>query len=168
LAINCFLPLKLMSQLISLGSQKKSSNFTVINISSGEGELGYLHTSIAAEINGIQSIPELVAYIDGKLLELADDQTVELAYGPTPCYSVSKAILNKITQLFIHVNEIPSSHWRSIACCPGNFASPMSTPEELLTAIDVNQAAKEIVQIAINFDQFSSGKFYRHLQEINW
>jgi len=54
----------------------------------------------------------------------------DYAVGPTPAYSLSKALLNTHTRLWHQqlVNEGISKYVRVMAVCPGNFESPISQP----------------------------------------
>ena len=192
-----------------------SQRISVINISSGDGETCNLNSQVAHSIESINSSTDLDTYI----VHLMDsyDSSVEYAHGPTPMYSLSKALLNKstilmhaehrpklVTNQFLrahkHANimngcmnsldesidrfgattiELPTAESkvvntatdtgvRILACCPGNIASPMSTPEEMLTTVPVSFAAAHIYELATNFVKFPGGKFYRHGELISW
>ena len=54
----------------------------------------------------------------------------DYAVGPTPAYSLSKALLNAHTRLWHRqlVSEGISKSVRVMAVCPGNFQSPLSQP----------------------------------------
>lgn len=66
---------------------------------------------------------------------VTDDRGASLihyAVGPTPAYSLSKALLNAHTRLWQQelINAGLQESVRVIAVCPGNFLSPMSQPGE--------------------------------------
>lgn len=77
-------------------------------------------------------------YISPKLDSIHPTHTHDIytdyAFGPTPLYSYSKALLNKLTRLqHIHYNTLQTSNinnidLRFISVCPGNFVSSMSQP----------------------------------------
>ena len=171
------------------------NQLTVINISSGDGERCYLHSTIAQALDNINDLQSLDDYV-AKLFHNHDTNSkscIEYAYGDTPMYSLSKAILNKYTELkhlqvmdFITSSSSssssslasssssssttltsPSSTTRTMylsstsrlvhsdririfSYCPGNIDSPMSTAEELLSAVPVEEAVRYLYEIAID------------------
>lgn len=172
LCINSIGPLTFAQSFITtcLQSQDYPTTAAVINISSGEGELCLLHSDISSAIQRIQSLPDLLLYSEELVHKF--DAKFEYAFGGTlgtPMYSLSKAILNRGTAL-LHEQFQAShpGHVRVLACCPGNVASPMSTPEELLTAIHADQAAHHIVELVSQPQQYPGGKFYRNGESIPW
>lgn len=181
LMVNAQAPLRLAENLLSLREGKASSDgaaaVTVVNVSSGDGELCYLHSSVQDQLSQLQTIDELHLYI--KQILLSHSATFEYAFGDTPFYSLSKALLNRGTQL-LHsqycqapidrLNSIGSRRRRRriIAVCPGNFASPMSSAEEMDSALPVETAAASVWEAAERHEKFLSGRFYRHGEEINW
>jgi NAD(P)-dependent dehydrogenase (short-subunit alcohol dehydrogenase family) len=168
--INTISPIKLAKLAIQKYTRACEGRdlLSIVNVSSGEGELSFLHTRIAERIRSIQSITECDQYVE-KLFRTYDSST-EYAHGSTPMYSLSKALLNKYTQL-LHEDCRRTDTGRNIqiiACCPGNVASPMSTQEELRTAVPARHAAERILRLATDFEAFPGGKFYRDGQEIPW
>ena len=93
------------------------------------------------------------------------DSQFEYAYGETPFYSLSKALLNAYTR--VRANEV-EQNVRIFSVCPGNFQSPMSTDEELGSQIPIDNAASAIIDIALNSRDYVSGRFYRHGVEIQF
>jgi NAD(P)-dependent dehydrogenase (short-subunit alcohol dehydrogenase family) len=94
------------------------------------------------------------------------DPSFEYAYGDTPAYSVSKALLNALTR--VTQREAPRGV-RCVCVCPGNVASPMSTEEERRTAIPAHQAAEDILAVAFgDAAEYPGGLFYRYRQVIPW
>lgn len=164
LEVNTILPM-ITTQTIALQSHRHPlKQYTVINISSGDGERLYLNSNLAAALDKISSVGQLKSFISDVLLDQFRPST-EYAFGPTPFYSVSKALLNKATEL-CHAES--QSNMRVISCCPGNFASPMSQSHELATAINPNTAASYIMQVALEIGKYPGGKFYRYGKEIPW
>lgn len=167
LCINSIGPLVLAQSFVSKLMQGKTKNAVVINISSGEGEHCQLNSAISRKLLQIQSIAKIFEY--AAELEQNFNPAFEYAYGATPMYSLSKAVLNKGTLLL--QKEFVKSHpgrVRILACCPGNVASPMSTLEELLTATPADVAAEHIIQLMDRPDLNPGGQFYRNGKIIPW
>jgi NAD(P)-dependent dehydrogenase (short-subunit alcohol dehydrogenase family) len=90
---------------------------------------------------------------------------MEYAYGDTPFYSLSKALLNKYTQIM----DRESPKWcKVLSICPGNFESSMSTTEEENTFKDPMVTAEAILKVALNAKKYQGGKFYRYGEEIEY
>jgi NAD(P)-dependent dehydrogenase (short-subunit alcohol dehydrogenase family) len=96
------------------------------------------------------------------------DPNMEYAFGESPMYSVSKALLNVLTRV-IHKESPAGCHLRVVSVCPGNVISPMSTEEEKLTAIPAEDAAADILAVALgSTEEFPGGRFYRFREPISW
>ena len=100
-------------------------------------------------------------------LEETFDPSFSYAHGPTPMYSLSKALLNAYTRL--SHGTVPGVR-RVVAVCPGNFESPMTTAEEreggpLATA---DAAAADVWALVADPDRYPGGRFYRHREQITW
>lgn len=168
IALNTLLPLILAKEMEKFAVNNQEKRVTVVNISSGDGELVYLHSDIAQRIASIETLAGLVEYTSSELLDSYDSRK-ENAFGPTPCYSISKALLNKLTQLYHRRTEDNKlKNMRTLACCPGNFISPMTDESELSTAIPVEDAAKQVLKVALDYDGFPGGRFYRFGEDIPW
>ena len=74
-------------------------------------------------------------------------EELEYAFGPTPMYSVSKALLNRGTRILQDKLEATRAAKQAIvlAVCPGNFESAMSTSEEILNGPISTQDAVESI-----------------------
>lgn len=100
----------------------------------------------------------------------------EYAFGPTPYYSLSKALLNVYTRVaqerlpaLLGLESELESESRVVSVCPGNFRSPMTRPEEEEDAMCVDEAAAHLLEVALGgADRFPGGRFYRFGQEIPW
>lgn len=160
---NCIKPLSIARQLVQ---NNKFINFSVINISSGDGEICYLHNEIANSLKAIGDIDTLQLFSSNLITEF--DPTFEYAFGYAPMYSLSKALLNKGTALLHSEFNQKNNKARILACCPGNFASPMSTTDELESSTSVAVAASHIYHTATDHDRFPGGGFYRYGQLIPW
>lgn len=171
LETNFLAPLRLTQQILSRSRQHTGhtmSALTVLNISSGDGELCCLNTGIRKRLESIEDLTDLVEY--AYRLVKSYDSTVEYAFGNTPFYSISKAFLNKATILLD--SGLDSSDelikWRVLACCPGNFVSTMSTQEEMDTAVSANEAAERILPVVFDYEKYMGGMFYRNGEIIDW
>ena len=123
---NAIFPAYLAQQVVeNIGSEQ---NVTVVNVSSGDGELVFLNSEIRAQIESVASVRDWYRYTH-YLLSDKLNYNQELAVGPTPAYSISKALLNAFTRVY---NAETAPKIRVVSVCPGNFASPMSTAGQLL------------------------------------
>jgi len=175
LLVNTIIPLMLALSIIST-KQSNDQNYTrmrttILFISSGDGERAMINSQIIRELDTLLTIPALIEYIHQLLVSF--DESFEYAFGPTPMYSLSKLLLNKATILLNDelCKQNLLDHMRVVACCPGNFVSPMSTEEELQDSehvLDVMTAANFIYNIALDFETFPSGNFYRFGKRISW
>lgn len=106
----------------------------VINVSSGDGELVYLHSTVRDQLLACSTVQELERCVHS--LVRTFDQQLEYAHGPTPAYSVSKAVLNRATRL-LAAEEGDDSSILINAVCPGDVATDMLSdgvsPGEVLT-----------------------------------
>ena len=96
------------------------------------------------------------------------DPNFEYSYGPTPLYSLSKALLNSYTKIKGGEYEKLPSNISIFSVCPGNVASPMSTAEELYDTISPVIAVKNILELIYFPDLYENGKFYRNSIELPW
>lgn len=176
------------NQLERLPTKRRNRRrISVVNISSGDGEQVYLHPSVASvlfptatsepSLPVVDSLSTLQHYVVDRFLDNFDS-SVEFAFssGGTPSYSLSKALLNRATQLMHeecqqmikdrgYVDDV-----RVVSVCPGNFASSMSTAEELMSEDlrSVSEAAKDVLAVALDFDGFPGGRFYRWRESLPW
>lgn len=164
LLVNTITPTILSRHFATSHYHQKYAEKTVINVSSGDGELLMLHSSLQEAISSLTNFAEFDALVT-RLTETLSLSSIEVGFGTTSYYSLSKALLNSSTKL-LH-NEAAAS-CRTVSVCPGNFASAMSTPEELLTAWTPDQAAASVFDVAMAAAQYPGGKFYRHGREISW
>ena len=180
---------------------------TIINISSGEGELAFLHTDLARLISEISSLSDWFQFanslvenptfwlerspshdscIEGTVatkskgtrdVEVEMKMNVEIAFGSSPWYSVSKALLNRGTRLLheemcLRISrESGGSCMRAIALCPGDFSSNMSTDEErsriARSHVGLEEICHGILSVVDDPDGFPGGHFYRPSQSGN-
>lgn len=171
LSINAMKPAKLaicLNDLVNKHNKSKPSDsqlsLTIVNISSGDGELVYLSPIIQSQVSNLDTFNQWTWYLE-YLLTTFNPQ-VEYGFGETPMYSLSKALLNSFTRIF---HAKCAGRCRVLAVCPGDFESPMTAPAERDSATsgaDVDAVASLIVDMACNKNVIG-GKFYRHGVEIN-
>ena len=126
------------------GEGKPATRRAVVNVSSGDGELSMLNSAIRRALGKARTPADVLALalaeptalalmsehgshcgpeawpasmgLDGLLRELVEEGE-ELAFGPTPAYSVSKAALNALTR----VVPLGGSACTTNAVCPGDI-----------------------------------------------
>ena len=94
-------------------------------------------------------------------MPLEFDSSMEYAFGSTPMYSVSKALLNIGTKL-LNMRVTCGSVDQKInvySVCPGNFISPMSSIEEISNACSAEDAAQFILSV-MQQSYIQGGYFY--------
>ena len=167
LSINAIKPAKLaicLNDLVTKHNKSKSSDsqisLTIVNISSGDGEVVYLSPAIQAQVSNLDTFNQWTWYLE-YLLTTYNPQ-VEYGFGETPMYSLSKALLNSFTRIF---HTKCAGQCRVLAVCPGDFESPMTTAAERGAAADIDAVADLIVDMASN-KNVQGGKFYRGGVEI--
>jgi len=126
-----------------------SAPFVIINLSSSEGELGYLHSKLAKEIReaGEAGQEGEISKILEDLLENFDDD-IEYAHGPTPFYSVSKAAVNAWTRCLARGDPDAQSYIVH-AVCPGDVITRMVTPGQERFAQSPAEAAEHVVKLVL-------------------
>ena len=173
-----FLSSLLMKEFSSYKYTSSSLKLTIANISSGDGELLYLNSAIAEEIKNMESVEEVELYINNLIHHF--DPSFEYAFGDSPHYTLSKALLNAATKALHYqensVFEEKASLVRVVSICPANFLSKMTTKEELAAAegeeeslISVEEAAENVVNVVCgDWAIYPGGKFYRNRKLIPW
>ena len=163
------------SQLSKKQSKSKTTNTsamipTVVNISSGDGELCYLPIALADLIRSAQTIEEL-KYITRELLENKRPCALEdISPLPWPAYTLSKAMLNAATRIFASSSEY-KNNIRFIAICPGDVDTDMCDIDaNPFSIISPQKAAQDILQVALTTSKslYPSGYFYRDGKTIPW
>lgn len=168
LDVNALHPINFAFELLDT-QEMRDYDVTVLNISSGDGELAWLHSDLAELIAGLDSLAEWQSFTR-KERDQWRGKEFEYAYGSSPMYSFSKSLLNAGTRaLHNHIIGSPYPSRRVVlAVCPGNFASPMSTQEEQEGTASPEDVAAEVLALATSPTEFHSGRFYRHGEEIPW
>jgi NAD(P)-dependent dehydrogenase (short-subunit alcohol dehydrogenase family) len=99
---------------------------------------------------------------------LTADPALELACGPTPAYSLSKALLNAATRCSSSSNSSGKVSPRVFAVCPGDVDTRMCSAAAEDSVLSAGEAAEHIVAMALQPSEFASGSFNRFRQAIPW
>jgi NAD(P)-dependent dehydrogenase (short-subunit alcohol dehydrogenase family) len=175
LNVNAIAPLTLSQRLIACVDKMGMHNtaVTILNVSSGDGELALLHTDLSARVKELSTIEELTKFAISER-ETYRGLDYEYAYGSTPMYSFSKALLNAATRVQhsafagrVNNNYHIDTRRRAIAVCPGNFKSPMTTSadedEESSGGLQATDyAARGVLSLLSTDKSTDGGRFYRH------
>ena len=176
LDVNAWGPVALMEACLP-GMQKRGFG-CIINISSGDGELAYLHSVAAKRLRRMRSMGELRRYAD----QVASKQQQGiwprgggLAPVPWPAYCFSKAVLNAATRLLhAQTQEAAAEAGRSgrrlrvLALCPGDVATSMCDDHAVEEAVSPREAALDVMWAALHPNECPGGFFYRHRRVIPW
>eukprot|EP00903_Cladosiphon_okamuranus_P010164 g9624.t1 len=179
---------------------------TIVWVSSGEGELCFLGAKWRRLLANAASLEEVKSHMS-ELLSSASaygkkangnnssrdsgavqqegeegDEEGEMAFGPTPAYSLSKAAVNAAVRTWAPRLARPApaqpvgratggvvAGVRLVAVCPGDVLTRMTSAEELARGdvVSPEEAAAAVVKIALgSAHEFPAGKFYRHCEEI--
>lgn len=111
------------SMCATLLPQMRARRFgRIVNVSSGDGELVFLHSSVRALLAECETLDDLKHAGSGVVRRF--DAQIEYAYGPTPAYSWSKAMLNRATQLMAGAIGDDENVLLN-AVCPGDVMTRM-------------------------------------------
>lgn len=176
LAVNAWGAVALMEAC--LPGMRKRGFGCIINISSGDGELAYLHSVAAKRLRRIKSMGELRRYADrvaSKQQQGLWPRGGGLAPVPWPAYCFSKAVLNTATRLMhAQTQEAAAEEGRSgrrlrvLALCPGDVATSMCDDHAVDEAVSPREAALDVVWAALYPNECPGGFFYRHRRVIPW
>ena len=165
LDVNYYGALRVARAFNSMG-QGESGCRTVINISSGDGELTYLSSHLQQAFERVNTLDQ----IDDLLKRIAQNHATdmsEIAFGPTPAYSLSKAAMNAMTRVTGTSGACHEfANTRVIAVCPGDVDTAMCT--DLANAISPLGAADDVVWAAFHTGDCPSGGFFRARCPIPW
>lgn len=122
----------------------------VINVSSGDGELAYLHSDLQHRLRSVtrdRDLMRLLARLGrGRDGFVFGDDTPP-AHGPTPAYALSKAALNTHTRLAASGLSPGNPVWVG-AVCPGDVSTRMCSVEPGGRVLSPAEAAEDIVWLA--------------------
>ncbi|GAB5356914.1 hypothetical protein AAMO2058_000329200 [Amorphochlora amoebiformis] len=183
LQVNVLSPITLMDGLIWAKLPKVSKNSVnfsrgkkiIVNVASGEGELGYLHSRLAEKL---KTSAEFVGphQVVSTLAELLDqfDEEIEYAFGPTPMYSLSKAALIAATHAYSNLDPMAEKVLIN-AVCPGDVLTDMLTEEQRDEALSPWEASLDVASLILDpprgekeGDTPLTGKFFRNRELAQW
>jgi NAD(P)-dependent dehydrogenase (short-subunit alcohol dehydrogenase family) len=145
----------------------------VVSVSSGDGELVYLHTALQAELRAATSARAVLRVL-ARCSPPHEAFGRAPAHGPTPAYSISKAALNALTRVIAAQLPPPEiSGVRVSAVCPGDVLTRMCVDEEARAgAVLPETAADDVLWLcAAGLDadaDLLTGSFWRHRRQIDW
>jgi NAD(P)-dependent dehydrogenase (short-subunit alcohol dehydrogenase family) len=121
----------------------------VINVSSGDGELVYLHSTLQHRLRCVTSDRALLRIIArvGRGRDGFVFQSAPPAHGPTPAYALSKAALNAHTRLAA-AGLFPGGPVWLGAVCPGDVRTRMCSVAPEGRVLTPAEAAEDIVWLA--------------------
>lgn len=163
LDVNAIFPYRLARSVLLHGDCKPDTSVTIVNISSQDGDLSYLHSDLVEHLGRLDSKQAWEEYVERERTAWRGSD-FEYAFGETPLYSFSKAVFNAATKLLSQeVEAAPgrSGERRVIAMCPGNVLSQMSTEEERITAISPTSASELVLRVASDATAYRNGQFCR-------
>lgn len=176
LDINAWGPVALMDAC--LPCMQKRGFGCVINISSGDGELAYLHSLVAKRLRQMKSMGTLRQYanrVASKQEQGPWPKGGGLAPVAWPAYCFSKSVLNTATRLMhARTQEAAAEAGRSgrrlrvLALCPGDVATSMCDDDAVDEAVSPREAALDVVWAALHPTECPGGFFYRHRRVIPW
>ena len=156
IAVNALFPI-LLAQTLATSIE---SPLQVINVSSGDGQRCFLDSSLQRDLALIEEQGSLPAWEKFCLDFLPAGPHAEVAYGDTPAYSLSKALLTLGSALLhssLSSSSPPLSGAGSVSVCPGNFLSKMTSGAEAAEPLrSPGGAAEDIWQVVASFDRFAS------------
>ncbi|EKX38401.1 hypothetical protein GUITHDRAFT_115540 [Guillardia theta CCMP2712] len=148
-------------------SNENARGGIIINISSGDGELACLNSELQRLLKEVQSESDLESLLR-ELWEGTCLRGQELAFGPTPAYSVSKAALNVLTRIQAREIEMSQLKLRAVAVCPGDVDTRMCSAGEGDRVLTPAQAAGDVIWAIERPSECPSGGFYREREPIPW
>ena len=163
-----------LSQALLPGMMRRRRGH-VICISSGDGELVYLSTSMQRELQSARSSRDVLRIL-ARAMPPHNAFGCPPAHGPTPAYAVSKAALNALTRLSAAGLPPPmDSGVRVSAVCPGDVLTRMLDRDDELAcrnAVPPSTAARDVVWLAtvglLADAALPTGRFWRHCHQIEW
>ncbi len=143
----------------------------VINVSSGDGELAYLHSQLQAELSAASTLPQLWRAV-ARASPPRDAFGAAAAHGPTPAYALSKAALNAATRITA-AQLLPEPSRSGVllsAVCPGDVATDMCDAAARASALAPSDAASDVLWLAdaaaAGDGALPTGRFWRARREI--
>ena len=188
-AVNVFGPLAMTRAVVPAMAWSNIARPCVINISSGDGELAYLHTALQDAMRAASTERQVLELI-ARAAPPRNEFGLAPAHGPAPAYAVSKAALNALTRATAArlgaKPDRPDSRVRRGprgsraqdagvwvgAVCPGDVRTRMCTAEDPADALEPEAAAADVLWLleraALSGDAMPSGRFWRSREQIDF
>ncbi len=139
----------------------------IVNVSSGDGELCLLSTRLQSDLAVAQTPGAVAAALRAAAARANAGE--ELAFGPTPAYSVSKAALNAATRICGGAAAAARGGGvRIVAVCPGDVDTAMLDAAPAGPVLSAAAAAADVAWAARPAGGCPSGGFYRARAVIPW
>jgi NAD(P)-dependent dehydrogenase (short-subunit alcohol dehydrogenase family) len=184
-AVNFFGAMRIQAALLPLmaaaaGADAHSDAVrSIVHVSSGDGELCLLGSRLQRALAAAESVPAVAALLRATAAgaarraaagAAAADDDDELAVGPTPAYSLSKAAVNAATRICGGAGGAGSAgRVRIVAVCPGDVDTAMLDGAPAGPVLPPAAAAADVVWAArAPPSACLSGGFYRARAPIPW
>ena len=143
-----------------------NKNGRVVNISSGLGEIGNFYSEEIKEkiFNEDKSIEEIDELCEIFLKSVKEDKIKENGWRNS-AYSVSKAMVNKLTRVLKNLYFSDERNLIFNACCPGWVKTDMGGPNAMR---NVQQGSETPVWLSIEENLNENGKFFRDKKLISF
>ncbi|EGD78192.1 short-chain dehydrogenase/reductase SDR [Salpingoeca rosetta] len=131
----------------------------VINVSSGYGRLTHSSPAYRQTITNCATVDEVLNNIKFD----AKDETMKGTNHPA--YKISKACLNRVTQIMADDPDFRSRNIKVFACCPGWVRTQMGGPNATRS---IAEGAASVLALVEPKDEHVSGGFYRDGEPISF
>ena len=172
IAVNALFPILLAQNLAT----SIEAPLQVINVSSGDGQRCFLDLSVQHDMSLLEGQGSLPAWERYCREFCPSDPHAEVAFGDTPAYSLSKALLT-LGSALLHASLSSSSSSSSsgaagaVSICPGNFLSKMTSDAEAAEPLrDPRDAAADVWTAISSFESFcaSAGQAGAGVKPVLW
>jgi NAD(P)-dependent dehydrogenase (short-subunit alcohol dehydrogenase family) len=170
-AVNVLFPQSIYEAFRYLDSRHAPEPCSVINVSSGDGELCFFTSVWRSAIERLESWDDLFDFMFMLMKHVhgGNLRALDVVHGHEPAYRLSKALLNRLT--IIQARAAPK-HIRVDAICPGDVQTKMNPSREARLPA---AAAEDIIQLAeyqrrslCSSHSEGRGRFWRFGQPISF
>ncbi|GJQ10382.1 hypothetical protein GpartN1_g2173.t1 [Galdieria partita] len=149
---------------------ERAGRSRILNVSSGDGELCFLSSSLSTEIQNCVTLHQLMDFSYG----LCSSQTtfgypalLKHIHGSQPFYKLSKALVNRFTQILDSM--IPSYNDIVVnAVCPGDVDTAMAD-KNVKQLQSVKDAVEDMTWLLdLSNPSLPRGSFFRKHSQISW
>ena len=147
-----------------LPGMRRHGGGRILSVSSGDGELAYLHSALQDDLRAARTAPQLLRVL-GRARPPRQRYGAAPAHGPTPAYALSKAALNAGSRI-LAAEE--AGVWVG-AVCPGDVRTRMCVdPEARARAVPADAAVPSVLWLLERAAGLPSGRFWRDREEISF